>query len=42
MLDAMKAIERSGGKVSYKAPLLMPAAITEKCGTAQIGDLMSE
>lgn len=41
MLNAMTKVDRCG-EVSYNAPLLMPGAITEKYGTAQIGDLLSE
>jgi len=38
----MEKIESSWGNVSFHAPLLMPAAIMEKYGTVQAGDLLSE
>ncbi len=42
MIDAMKKIDSSGGHVTYNAPLLMPKAIKEEYGTAEMDGLLSE
>ncbi|KAH6616147.1 amidase signature domain-containing protein [Chaetomium sp. MPI-SDFR-AT-0129] len=41
MINAMEKIGRSGGKVVYNAPLLMPESIMREYGTAQMSDLLT-
>lgn len=42
MIDALKKVESSGGKVTYNAPLLMPCQLMDQYQTAPLGAIFSE